>query len=99
MTATETPTVKYAEKFTAKRKDVKRYGPWGLIRGQSASGYGSKIPNDYMIHFDGDPAHRWYRVYTMIYSNSGTCYVIRGGERLIVREYELEEQLEKAGDR
>lgn len=98
MPITETE-LKYAEKFTAKRKDIPRYGPWQLIRGQSASGYGSKIPNDYMIHFDGDPANRWYRVYTMIYSNSGTCYVIRKGEMLIVRGSDLEEQLEKAGAR
>lgn len=79
-------TLAYAENFTVKRKDVPRIGPWGLIRGQSPSGYGSKIPSDYMIHFEGDPLNRWYRVYTMIYSNVGTNYVIRKGEKLIVRD-------------
>lgn len=92
-------TVQYATGYTAKRNNMKRYGPLQLVPGQSASGYGGKIPTDYMIHFDGDPANRWYRVYTMIYSNSGTCYVKRKGEMLIVKGYELEEQLEKAGDR
>ena len=91
--------IKQAENFTAKRKDVPRYGPWGLIKGKSQTGYGSKVPSDYMILFDGDPANRWYRVYVAIYSNCGTCYVIRGGEKLIVRDGNLEEALEKAGDR
>lgn len=47
---------------------------------QTASGYGSKLTNSFKTWFRG----RWYRVYTMCYSNSGTCYIIVKGERLIL---------------
>lgn len=46
----------------------------------TATGYGSKIPTRYMI-LDGK---RWKRVYCMVYSNAGTCYFLRGKERVIV---------------
>lgn len=37
----------------------------------TATGYGSRIPTEYMIWVDG----RWRRVYCIIYSNSGTLFI------------------------
>lgn len=50
----------------------------------TSSGYGSRIPTEYMVRFNG----RWRRVYCRQYSNNGTLYVgqLRAvGERLIVQ--------------
>lgn len=46
----------------------------------TTTGYGSKIPTIYMIRFES----RWYRVYTAIFSNIGTNYVLIGGEKITV---------------
>jgi hypothetical protein len=48
--------------------------------GRGGTGYGSKIPTSYMIQ-DGK---RWKRVYCMIYSNSGSLYILRGKEKVFV---------------
>lgn len=37
----------------------------------TASGYGRKIPTQYMVHLNG----KWRRVYCAIFSNSGTLYI------------------------
>lgn len=57
--------------------------PW-QERGLSytATGYGMKIPTSRMVRIAGDK--RWRRVYCTIYSNSGTCWIIIKGERVIV---------------
>lgn len=47
---------------------------------RSATGYGRKIPTQYMLRITG----RWHRVYMMCYSNSGTIYVLKGGAELIL---------------
>lgn len=47
----------------------------------TATGYGSKLPTRCMIQYDG----RWYRVYSICYSNVSTEYVVIGGERVIVQ--------------
>lgn len=49
----------------------------------TATGYGSKIPTRYMVKWYG----RWYRVYCMVYSNSGTCYINTNDGRLTVDQY------------
>ena len=46
----------------------------------TATGYGAKIPTEKMVLILG----RFYRVYSMIFSNIGTNYVIIGGQRVIV---------------
>lgn len=46
----------------------------------TATGYGSKIPTPYMVNYRGK--HR--RVYCMIYSNSGTLYIGKRSENLII---------------
>jgi len=57
--------------------------------GQTATGYGSKIPTAYMLRYAG----RWYRVYVMQYSNSGTAYILVKGEQLIL-DIDTEHRLE-----
>ena len=49
-------------------------------RQYTATGYGAKIPTEKMAIILG----RSYRVYSMIFSNIGTNYVIIGGQRVIV---------------
>lgn len=47
----------------------------------TATGYGSKLPSRYMIRFEG----RWYRVYSVCYSNCSTEYVLVDGDRVTVQ--------------
>ena len=49
----------------------------------TATGYGSKLPTRHMIRFDG----RWYRVYSICYSNVSTEYVLIDGEKVTVQTY------------
>lgn len=51
--------------------------------GRTASGYGSKMPTDTMIRFEG----RWYRVYVTCYGNAGSCFITYRGESLSVSRY------------
>lgn len=44
--------------------------------GHTASGYGGRIPTQYMIKYLG----RWRRVLAMVYGNSGSLYVNEGGQ-------------------
>jgi hypothetical protein len=53
------------------------------------SGYGPKIPTRYKIRYGA----RMHRVYVMLYSNSGSSYIISGGEDLFldtITEYRIE---------
>lgn len=47
------------------------------------TGYGRKIPTSHMVRLPGSP--RWRRVYCCIYSNSGTCYVTRGEDWIVIQ--------------
>jgi hypothetical protein len=63
---------------------------------RSATGYGAKIPTAYMLKL----GKRWHRVYMMQYSNSGTPYVVKGGEDLVLEtatEHRLQKQMEGVG--
>lgn len=54
-----------------------------------ANGYGPKIPTAYRIRYGS----RWYRVYVMCWSNSGTAYITSRGQDLIIdtdTEYRLQ---------
>ena len=51
------------------------------------SGYGSKIPSEYKTKI----GTRWYRIYYMVYSNSGTPYIISQGETYIVKNLDVGE--------
>lgn len=48
----------------------------------TASGYGKRIPTTKMVKWEG----KWRRVYCCIYSNSGTCYIGKGDNRMTVSE-------------
>ena len=76
-----------AESFTAKSKVIHWFG------GQRPDEYGSKLASDYMVHFDGDPDHLWYRVYQIIYKNVDICYVIRKKNMVIIDRREIDTQL------
>ena len=47
----------------------------------TASGYGDKIPTEYMVRVFNQ---RWHRVYCICHSNVGTCYVVIKGKNYIV---------------
>ena len=53
--------------------------------GRNVDGYGRKIPTDYWLRV----RNRWRRVYVMIFSNSGTLYVIVNAEVWVVRDSTL----------
>ena len=58
--------------------------PWQLAGlTYTSTGYGKRIPARLMVKFNG----RWRRVYCCIYSNSGTCYIGKLSDNLIVRDY------------
>lgn len=44
----------------------------------TATGYGAKLPTRYRVRFNG----RWYRVYSVCYSNVSSEYVTVNGERV-----------------
>lgn len=46
------------------------------LSGHTASGYGGRIPTQYMLKYLG----RWRRVYSMVYGNSGSPYIQVGGQ-------------------
>lgn len=53
-------------------------------RNNSSTGYGPKVPTQYMLKV----GRRLHRVYCMIYSNSGSCYIIKDGKRLFTGQVE-----------
>jgi hypothetical protein len=54
--------------------------------GRDSSGYGRKIPTDWMIQL----GKRWHRVYVCCYSNSGTAYIqTKEYPFLVVRDCDL----------
>lgn len=52
----------------------------------TASGYGHKIPTRYIVRL----YNRWYRVYSMIYGNSGSLYIIVKKQIIFIDDYNLE---------
>lgn len=52
---------------------------------RSRTGYGSRIPSSWLLRLDGK---RWYRVYIVCWSNSGSAYVVSRGERLFLGAYD-----------
>lgn len=65
------------------------------LSGRTASGYGNKLPTQYMVRAAGK-GQQWRRVYCICHSNVGSLYVAVKGERRFLREYELDEALERA---
>ena len=55
--------------------------PWQRMGLQeTATGYGGKLTTSKKVYYNG----RWYRIYCMCYSNSGTCYILSKGRQIIV---------------
>ena len=61
-------------------KEYGRVKETACPRSNSRTGYGGKIPTEYMVFI----ANKWRRVYCRIYSNAGTCYVLVKSERVII---------------
>lgn len=71
--------------YTLITKEVARHG--GILQqlpGQDQLGYGAKITTDRMVVFKDEPKVR-YRVYCTCYSNAGSCWIIRKGQKLWLR--------------
>lgn len=64
------------------RVECKEVYTWWQLKGLqfTATGYGAKIPTQYMVKYSG----RWMRVYCRIYSNIGSLYIISKGLKLSV---------------
>lgn len=60
--------------------------------GQTADGYGGKIPTRYMVRYAG----RWRRIYAMAYGNSASLYVVVGGQDLHL-DQTTDERLSRIG--
>lgn len=56
---------------------------------QTATGYGRKLTTEYMLRVPDSP--RPYRVYAVCFSNVASFYILRKGERLFLRDWELED--------
>ena len=72
------PKIRYLDPGTIIAAKTMPASPWA---GRNSQGYGRKIPNPTMIQLVGG---RWHRVYTCIFSNIGTCYVVVRGEWQVI---------------
>lgn len=52
--------------------------------GQTVSGYGSRLATSRLVKLSDSP--KWYRVYVICYSNSGSAYIRRNGKRVFINE-------------
>ena len=87
----ELPPVQYLERsevLAAKIADTPRYD------GHQADGYGRKIAMRYMVQTTDK---RWHRVYCVCFSNSGSCYIEKGGKALYLA-CEVEHMLQDLRD-
>lgn len=60
------------------RRNPMRHHKLGLS--YTVTGYGKRIPTEYMIRFND----KWRRVYCVIYSNIGTLYIGKLSDNLLV---------------
>lgn len=73
----QTVSVEHKEHVTAAMAQRMLYG------GFTRTGYGSKIPTSYMVRYN----NRWYRVYSVCYSNVSTEYILINKEKVTVQFY------------
>ena len=83
----DTTALKYLEPAEVTGVRITHTPQW-----HSASGYGGKIPTQYLIKV----GHMWYRVYCMQYSNTGSLYIKRRNETVFCSR--IEGMLEDARD-
>jgi len=74
--------IKYLDEIAHRWVALKRNAP----PNRSVTGYGLKIPSPCMIQI----GNRARRVYTMIFSNSGSSYIVIGGERVFLRSWDCQ---------
>ena len=67
-------TIKYLQIAEVQGRKIDELENWQ--RYANVTGYGNKIPTQYMLRID----NRWHRVYCICYSNSGSLYVLRNKE-------------------
>lgn len=60
----------------------RRGGILQLLPGQGEDGYGDKISTDRMVRVES----RWHRVYAICWSNAASHYIIKGGQKLYIRD-------------
>jgi len=83
------------------RSDGKHDSHWTLsvpvkesllpFRRLPASGYGSRIPMEYMVKFNGRWRRVYCRIYCRIYPNSGSLYIRSAPDELISVDIQREE--------
>ena len=54
-------------------------------RNYSRTGYGRKLPTQYMVRAN----NRHYRVYAICYSNAASCYILVKGEMYFLSDYDI----------
>jgi hypothetical protein len=73
--------------------DLVRYAvedPRTPAYGQTATGYGSKLPTRYRVRLaSDDPTARLRRVYAMCYGNAASLYVLVKGEPVFIHDTDL----------
>ena len=52
----------------------------------TASGYGSRLPTEWMIRHE----KKLYRIYCVIYSNAGSIYVVIGKTRYYLSDFDID---------
>jgi hypothetical protein len=80
----------YAQDTFAISEVIQKLTPW-QERGYSYSstGYGRKIPTSVVVKI----ANRYYRVYCCVFSNIGTCYIVKNKENYIIDIEVAQDQL------
>ena len=68
--------------FCTASVDCKIKRLWWQDRGlqYTATGYGKRIPTQYMVKYEGN----WRRVYCCVYSNAGTLYIGKLSDGLFI---------------
>lgn len=59
---------------------------------RSRTGYGSKIPTQWLLQLSNK---RWHRVYVICYSNSGSAYIATKAGKLFLGSYDLNFAIKK----
>ena len=68
--------------FCTESVDCKIKRLWWQDRGlqYTATGYGKRIPTQYMVKYEG----KWRRVYCCVYSNAGALYIGNLSDGLLI---------------
>jgi hypothetical protein len=81
---TTTTSIRYATELGKYRLFRRHCHP----HGQGQDGYGMKITTSIMLQFEDEKRPR--RVYCTCFSNAGSCWILRKGEKFYVDAYQSE---------